>query len=294
MNFWKKLYKILLFPHIAIMISLIPISAVALAVAFLVYRAEHPISYACFVLSAYTLTVYCFRIPDIIRFVRRVKEENRLLNSLTTNAHLRVKISLYSTFYFNMVYSLFQLGLAIIQSSVLYYSLSAYYFLLALMRMYLLGYTRSNAPGVNMVREYKRYRFCGIVMLVLSLALSVMVTYTIMNDTSKDQGMIATIAMAAFTFTALTVAIVNVVKYNKYKSPVFSAAKDISLAVAVVSVLSLENSMLAAFSDGTMDAAAVLIMTASTGFAVMVFVIGLAIFMIVRANKGLKAAATDN
>ena len=145
-----------------------------------------------------------------------------------------------------------------------------------------------------MVREYKRYRFCGIVMLVLSLALSVMVTYTIMNDTSKDQGMIATIAMAAFTFTALTVAIVNVVKYNKYKSPVFSAAKDISLAVAVVSVLSLENSMLAAFSDGTMDDTAVLIMTASTGFAVMVFVIGLAIFMIVRANKGLKAAATDN
>ena len=84
------------------------------------------------------------------------------------------------------------------------------------------------------------------------------------------------------------------VKYNKYKSPVFSAAKDISLAVAVVSVLSLENSMLAAFSDGTMDDTAVLIMTASTGFAVMVFVIGLAIFMIVRANKGLKAAATDN
>ena len=125
-------------------------------------------------------------------------------------------------------------------------------------------------------------------MLILSVALSVMVTYTIAFDTQESYGMIETIAMAAFTFTALSVAIVNVVKYKKYNSPVFSAAKDISLAVAVVSVLSLETAMFAAFADGSMDADSMLIMTATTGFAVMVFVIGLAILMIVRSTKELK------
>lgn len=288
MDFWKKFYKKALFPHIAVMILLLPLSIAALIVAFLVFGSEHPVSYACYVLAAYTLTVYCFRIPNIIKFVRRLVNENKFLNRLTTDAHYRVKMSLHGAFYFNLVYALFQLGLAIRDSSVLFYSLAAYYFLLALMRMYLLGYAWSNAPGSNMAKEYKRYRFCGVAMLVLSVALSVMVTYTIIYDTQESYGMIETIAMAAFTFTALSVAIVNVVKYKKYNSPVFSAAKDISLAVAVVSILSLESAMFAAFADGTMDADSILIMTATTGFAVMVFVIGLAIFMISRSTKGLK------
>ena len=288
MDIWKKFYKKALFPHIAVMILLLVLSAAALLVAFLVFGSEHPVSYACYVLAAYTLTVYCFRIPNIVKFVKRQINENKFLRRLTTDAHYRVKMSLHGAFYFNMVYALFQLGMAILRSSILFYSLAAYYFLLALMRMYLLGYAWSNAPGTNMVREYKRYRFCGVAMLILSVALSVMVTYTIAFDTQESYGMIETIAMAAFTFTALSVAIVNVVKYKKYNSPVFSAAKDISLAVAVVSVLSLETAMFAAFADGSMDADSMLIMTATTGFAVMVFVIGLAILMIVRSTKELK------
>ena len=290
MDFWRKFYKKALFPHVAVMILLLLLSVAALIAAFLFLGSEHPVSYGCYVLAAYTLTVYCFRIPDIVKFVRRQINGNKFLNKLTTDVHYRVKMSLHGAFYFNMVYALFQLGMAILRSSILFYSLAAYYFLLALMRMYLLGYAWSNAPGTDMIKEYKRYRFCGVAMLILSVALSVMVTYTIVFDTQEAYGMIETIAMAAFTFTALSVAIVNVVKYKKYNSPVFSAAKDISLAVAVVSVLSLETAMFAAFADGTMDADSILIMTATTGFAVMVFVIGLAIFMISRSTKGLREA----
>jgi hypothetical protein len=171
----------------------------------------------------------------------------------------------------------------------MFYSLAAYYFLLALMRMYLLGYTRKHDPGENMIREYKRYRFCGVCMLFLNIALSVIITYTVLFETAKNYGMIVTISMAAFSFTALTVAIVNVVRYKRYNSPVFTATKDISLAVAVVSMLSLETSMFAAFEDGKMNEGDIMLMMALTGFAVMAFVLGLAIFMIVRSSKGLKS-----
>ena len=139
-----------------------------------------------------------------------------------------------------------------------------------------------------MLKEYKRYRFCGIAMLILNIALSVMVTYIILFDKPKNYGMIVTIAMAFFTFMALTVAIVNVVKYSKYNSPVFNAAKNISLAVAVVSMLTLEASMFAAFANGEMSENDMLIMMATTGFAVMVFVLGLAIMMITRGSKKIK------
>jgi heme exporter protein D len=289
MDFWKNLLKRLLFPHVAIIISLIPISAALLVVAFLLLGTEHPVSYGIYVLSAYTLTVICVRIPMLIAFIKRVKEENKIVNRIVTDAHLRVRISLYSTVYFNLALALFQLVFAILNFSVMFYSLAAYYFLLALMRMYLLGYTRKHDPGENMIREYKRYRFCGVCMLFLNIALSVIITYTVLFETAKNYGMIVTISMAAFSFTALTVAIVNVVRYKRYNSPVFTATKDISLAVAVVSMLSLETSMFAAFEDGKMNEGDIMLMMALTGFAVMAFVLGLAIFMIVRSSKGLKS-----
>lgn len=294
MDFWKNLLKRLLFPHVAVIISLIPISAALLVVAFLLLGTEHPVSYGIYVLSAYTLTVICVRIPKLISFIKRVKEENKIVNRIITDAHLRIRISLYSTVYFNLALALFQLIFAILNFSVMFYSLAAYYFLLALMRMYLLGYTRKHDPGENMIREYKRYRFCGVCMLFLNIALSVIITYTVLFETAKNYGMIVTISMAAFSFTALTVAIVNVVRYKRYNSPVFTATKDISLAVAVVSMLSLETSMFAAFEDGKMNDGDIMLMMALTGFAVMAFVLGLAIFMIIRSSKGLKSCTEQS
>lgn len=291
MDFWKNLSKKLLFPHVAVIISLIPISAALLVVAFLLLGTEHPVSYGIYVLSAYTLTVICIKLPKLISFIKRVKEENKIVNRIVTDAHLRVRISLYSTVYFNFAFAVFQLVFAIINYSVMFYSLAAYYFLLALMRMYLLGYTRKHDPGENMIREYKRYRFCGVCMLFLNIALSVIITYTVLFETARNYGMIVTISMAAFSFTALTVAIVNVVRYKRYNSPVFTATKDISLAVAVVSMLSLETSMFAAFEDGKMNEGDIMLMMALTGFAVMAFVLGLAILMIIRSSKGLKSGA---
>ena len=99
--------------------------------------------------------------------------------------------------------------------------------------------------------------------------------------------MITAIAMAAYTFTAFTVSIVNVVKYRKYNSPVFSASKAISLAAALVSMLTLESTMLTTFSDGTMTATTQKWMLGATGGVISVLIVATAIYMIVVGTKKL-------
>lgn len=47
----------------------------------------------------------------------------------------------------------------------------------------------------------------------------------------------------------MTVSVIDLVKYRKYKYPVLSAAKAIRFAAALVSLLSLETAMLAQFGD---------------------------------------------
>ena len=132
--------------------------------------------------------------------------------------------------------------------------------------------------------EHLLYRFCGVLLLLMNLALLVIVTYIVWLDRGFVHHSITTIAMAAYTFGTLAKAIVNVVKYRKYNSPVFSASKAVSLAAASVSVLTLETAMLTAFGEESGDAFR-RIMTAATGAVVCLFVLVLAVYMIVRSTK---------
>ena len=99
---------------------------------------------------------------------------------------------------------------------------------------------------------------------------------------------ITTIAMAAYTFTSFTLAIVNVVKYRKYNSPVFSASKAINLAAACVSMLTLESTMLTTFGGDTMTDIEQKWMLGATGGVISVFVVATAIYMIAVGTKKLR------
>ncbi len=170
----------------------------------------------------------------------------------------------------------------------MYYSLCGYYIFLAILRFYLTRHTRKHNAGENLTGELKRYRFCGIVFLLINMALTAMMIIMISQDRAFRHHEITTIAMAAYTFTTLTVAIVNVIRYRKYKSPVYSASKAISLAAACVSMITLENTMLTTFNDGNMTAFTRRLFLALSGGAVSVFIIVMAIYMILTANKSLK------
>ena len=80
----------------------------------------------------------------------------------------------------------------------------------------------------------------------------------------------------------------NVVRYRKYHSPVFSASKAISFASACVSMLTLTSTMLTTFSDGTMDVMAQKFMLGSVGFSVSGVVVIMAVAMIVKGTKQLE------
>lgn len=289
----KKLGRALLFPHIAIMIFLIPVSTVLLVGSMVFIGTESPIAYISYVLSAYTLTVWCFKIPKLIKYFKSFKRENKYAQRWLSDTRLRVKTSLYGSVAWNIVYALFQLWLGFYHHTFWFCSIGAYYICLALMRFSLLGYTRKHTPGERMRTELKKYRACGWILLPMNLALSLIVFFMIYWNRTFSHHMITAIAMAAYTFYSLSVAIVNVVRYRKYNSPVFSASKAISFAAACVSMLTLTSTMLTTFSDGTMDALTQKMMLGCVGAAVSGVVVTMAIYMIAQSTKKLKQLKTE-
>ena len=290
---WKKLGKALLFPHIAIMILLVPIATVLLVGSMVFIGTESVIAYISYVLAAYTLTVWCFKIPYLINFFKTFKNENKYARRWQDDTRLRVNMSLYGSLVWNALYGIFQLWLGFYHHTFWFYSLGAYYTCLGVMRFFLVRHTTRYAPGERMQTELKKYRACGIVFLVMNLALALIIFFMIYWNRTFEHHMITAIAMAAYTFTALTTAIINVIKYRKYNSPVFSASKAISLAAALVSMLTLESTMLTTFGDGTMTVVAQKWMLGATGGAISVLIVATAIYMIVVGTKKLKELKTE-
>ena len=281
----KKLGKALLFPHIAIMVILIPIATVLLVGSMVFVGTKSPIAIVSYVVAAYTLTVWCFKIPYLIVFFKTFKNENKYVRKWQEDMRFRVNVSLYGSFAWNALYGIFQLWLGFYHRTFWFYSLGAYYICLAIMRFFLVRHTRRYAPGERMQAELKKYRACGIVFLLMNLALALIIFFMVYWNRTFEHHMITAIAMAAYTFTALTIAIVNVIKYRRYSSPVYSASKAISLAAALVSMLTLESTMLTTFGGETMTATAQKWMLGATGGVISLLIVVMAIYMIAGGTK---------
>lgn len=285
---WNKLAKSLLFPHIAVLIVLLPVSAALVVYSLGFLESDSVFAILSYVLAFYTLTVWCFRLPKVINAVRTFRRENKYAKLWREDTRLRVKISLFGSMLWNGAYAVLQLGLGIHHKTFWFCSLAGYYFALAVMRFFLARYTTRNNPGEDLREELKRYRFCGIVLLVMNLALALMIFFMVYWNRTFRHDEITTIAMAAYTFGSFTMAIVNVRKYRKFGSPVYNASRAISLASACVSMLTLESTMLTTFGDGTMDMKTRQIFLCASGIAVSLTIILMAVYMIVQGTKKRK------
>lgn len=288
----KKLGKALLFPHIVIMLLLVPAATVLLVGSMVFIGTESPIAIVSYVIAAYTLTVWCFKIPYLIRFFKTFKNENKYARRWYEDERLRVNVSLYGSLSWCALYGIFQLWLGFYHGTFWFYSLGAYYVCLGSVRFFLVRHTTRYAPGEKIKAELEKYRACGIVFLVMNSALALIIFFMVYFNRTFEHHMITAIAMAAYTFTVLTAAIVNVIKYRKYNSPAYSASKAIALAAALVSVLTLESTMLTTFG-GTMSALERKWMLGATGGAISLLIVAMAIYMIAISTKKLKELSKE-
>ena len=290
---WKKLGKSLLFPHIAIMLILAPISIAFLVNSMVFLGVNSIVAYASYALSAYTLTVWCLKIPYLIKLYKKFKNGNRYAIRWQEDTRLRINVFLFGALLWNVLYGMLQLWFGFYHSTFWFYSLGAYYICLGVMRFFLLRHTQKYAPGEKMQAELLKYRACGWIFLVMNLALALIVFFMLYFDRSFEHNMIVTIAMATYSFTALASAIINIVKYRQYKSPVFSASTAISLASACVSMLTLTSTMLSTFGDEATSKLSQKILLGCVGFAVSSVVVAIAIYMIVQGTKKLKLLKSE-
>lgn len=120
----------------------------------------------------------------------------------------------------------------------------------------------------------------GIILMILSVTLVGTVILAVIRDRGIVMHEIAMIAMALYSFTKITLAIINLVRARKSNSARLITLRNVSLADACVSIFTLQRSMLVSFGD--MSVADIRIFNAATGAAVCIVVFLLGLWLVKR------------
>ena len=278
---------------------LIAVPSFALVTFILVTENEGVLAYLSYVLSAYALVITCTSIPRMACLMKSVragigkhplmaKLSNTSLGSrFMKDVRFRTEISLYMGFVINLLYIVMKMASGIYYRSLWFISAAVYYILLAVMRFLLFRRGNVRTTVNHLEAELKRYRMCGIILLLMNQALTGIVVFMVHQNKSYDYPGVLIYAMAVFSFYCVIIASVNVIKFRRHGSPVLSAAKVINLVSAMVSILSLETAMVTRFGDKD-DFSFRQAMTGATGGGVCTFVLGIAVYMIVKSSLQLK------
>ena len=294
MSKWKRIIHKILYPPIWIMILLTNISAVAVPLILIKGWDSSPVAYVTYVVAFYTVSVLCLFfsivLPKQYKEIKMKIYNHPMGNKYMTDPAFKVRISLYISLAINLIYSAFKLASGIFYSSLWIGAFAVYYILLSLIRFVLLHHIERKKDA-GLIEEYRSYRKSAILMMLINLTLSGIVLNMIVKKQSAVYSDVFVITSASYTFYILTVSIIDLVKYRKYKSPVMSAAKAIRFAQALISILSLEASMLVQFGE---DEWYRRLMLALTGAGVCIIVLSMSIYMLVRSSKEIRRLKSDS
>lgn len=292
MKDWKRICKSIFCPPWWLTALLAVAGGGGLAVVFRYGWEETPGACCVYALSFYALTAVCVAcattLPGFFRRLKARVDAVPVCNRYRTDVAFKTHVSLVLSLGINLLYAGMNLISGVSNRSPWFITLATYYMILAAMRFLLLGFVSRNGIGRERVPELRRARLCGGILMALNLALSGVVILVIRRREGFEYTGMLIYVMAMYAFYATVSAVVNLIRYRTYNSPVLSTARAINLAAALVSMLSLEIAMLSRFGSEKNAPNFDQIMIAVTGAGVCAIVIFLSASIILRTNREIR------
>ncbi|MBR6407459.1 MAG: hypothetical protein IKS19_02545 [Clostridia bacterium] len=204
------------------------------------------------------------------------RNTGRGMRGIVFNQRSRIVFFATLSFLFNMVYALYNGLLGILTLSPVYGTVCAYYTVLSVMRFICV---RRERMGVTLEDEYSVMHTTGILLIVMTVILGGMFYVGAEPGVRNMHHPAVTLSVGVYTFYKTVLAAFNAVRIRRRSSPLLSTLRNISLADALVSALTLHYSIIASLGGDIRIARAV------TATLVTVFIFGLGLHMITRAKK---------
>ncbi|MGN0179511.1 MAG: hypothetical protein ACI4DY_08740 [Monoglobaceae bacterium] len=289
----KMILTRLLYPPKWILISVPGVVFAALIFIFAAEKTESMSAYPIYCMSAYSLSILLAAAPMTVRKLKFAVTNSRIMRK-AASSHLcgkylndiafRGGVGIYRGMTINFLYVIFRVAAGIRYHSVWSISMAVYYLVLGGLRAYLLfNYRHRNAKS-----EFHCYHMTAWMLFLLNIPMGGMIILMIRTNSGFSYPGYIIYLSALYTFYAMIMSIVNIIKFRKLGSPVLSAAKVLNFVSAMMSILGLQTAMISRFSaDGENYRK---MMNTITGGFVWGIVIMIAIYMLICSAKRRKKA----
>lgn len=159
-------------------------------------------------------------------------------------------------------------------------SFAFYSFSLSAIRIILLFSYKTKHNGEDKLFHVKNYVFCGIMIIMLTFALAAVITLIVVRGYHMSYMGYLIYGVALLTFYKICMGIYNIFKAMRDNFTV-QAFRSINVADALVSVVSLQAALLAAFASETNTVLSNIV----TGTVAAVLIFALGILMIIRGGR---------
>ena len=239
-------------------------------------------AYILYGLSAYSLTALCIKLPGAIRMVKVWLKNHPRVEELLKNKELRFKLELYIEQFINFAYGIFKIISGVLVGSAWIGADGIYNFAQALIQLFQI--LRRKKPG-SIQRQWKSYRFCGVLILLMHLTLIGIVFQMVNWHRVEETGEIIIIATAAFAFYKFVSAFLDIAKDRKHEHPIDSSVRMLELSQAIFAMFSLQAGLLHTFGAGESWEHW---MNLAVGCVVCLMTLAMGVYMIRRANREMK------
>ena len=262
-------------------------------------------AYVIYLFSVYALTVTIIGIKRLVQYIKLLVKNDRIpvvvqLNKLLHKSKFlgryiddkdfRAEISLYAGLAINLLYGVFKGATGALYGSAWLWSMGIYYLAIGGIRFMLMrGIGKQLQTGDTAavkLHEYRIYRRCGVMMLFMNITVAGLAIQMIWQNKANEYSRTVVIISAAYTFYSFILAFVNMISFRKRNNAILLAAKDLTFCGAVMSMLSLQTSMLYAFDEGRSDFRQMF--NGITGGFVIAIVLGISTYMIINGTKKIK------
>ncbi len=213
-----------------------------------------------------------------------MKKWKEIFNNFKSNVEWRSFLSASLSFAINIAFLVYNVVFGILYRTVWNWCIGIYYALLVVFRAIILRKERKwkKEETVDVqVKRWELFKTIGWCMIIMDVSLVAPITLMVLSKRVVRIGIIPTLAMASYTTYKITLAIINYTKKINNEHFSIKALRLITLKDAIVSVLTLQNTMVAVFGSGD----SMLTLTAISSAALLLVLIGITTFAIVRARK---------
>ncbi len=218
----------------------------------------------------------------LIQKIERTKIGKRLIQEQRFRAVFFAAIGLLV----NILYAFYHGALGVVNQSLWFIAMFAYYVILSSMRISAVLCEWKNKSSACKDTEYFVAKLCGGLLVLLSAVLAGVVYISLSQNVAVKHHEIAMITIATYTFYKITATVIKAIKQRKNAAPLLIVIRTIGYAEVAASILTLQRSMLVSF--GSMNHTDIGLMNALTGIAVCLFILLLGVFLILRISKERK------